>query len=86
MDTVFLNSSRLRIPLDSISDGDTIVVNQMGSSNTVFRSSNEFVFVDPYAENTEAEISESTENTENTESEETENSEVNPKDDISTIE
>lgn len=86
VDTVFLNSSRLRIPLDSISDGDTIVVNQMGSSNTVFRSSNEFVFVDPYAENTEAEISESTENTENTESEETENSEVNPKDDISTIE
>lgn len=78
VDTVFLNSSRLRIPLDSISDGDTIVVNQMGSSNTVFRSSNEFVFVDPYAENTEAEISESTETEAETgsESDETDSNEV----------
>lgn len=83
VDTVFLNSSRLRISLDDVSDGDTVVVNQMGSSNTVFRSSNEFMFDDPNAENTEAGISESTENTERTESEETENSEVNPKDDIS---
>ena len=69
VDTVFLNSSRLRIPLDSISDGDTIVVNQMGSSNTVFRSSNEFMFDDPYAENTETEITEETESTESPETE-----------------
>lgn len=68
VDTVFLNSSRLRISLDDVSDGDTVVVNQMGSSNTVFRSSNEFMFDDPNAENTEAGISESTETEVETES------------------
>lgn len=68
VDTVFLNSSRLRISLDDVSDGDAVVVNQMGSSNTVFRSSNEFVFDDPNAENTEAGISESTETEVETES------------------
>lgn len=68
VDTVFLNSSRLRISLDDVSDGDTVVVNQMGSSNTVFRSSNEFVFDDPNAENTEAGISETTETEVETES------------------
>lgn len=69
VDTAYLNSSRLRIPLESVSDGDTVVVNQMGSSNTVFRSSNEFMFVDPYGENTESSISEGTETDTETESE-----------------
>ena len=75
VDTVFVNSSRLRISLDSLGDQDTVVVNQMGSSNTVFRSSNEFVFEDPLAENTETEMPESTETTE-TDSTETETTET----------
>lgn len=54
--TTFVSSTRLRIPLDSISDGDTLVVNQMGSSNTVFRSSNEVVFDDPAVTDTETTI------------------------------
>ncbi|MCM1500896.1 MAG: LTA synthase family protein [Clostridium sp.] len=61
VDTAYLSSSRLRVPLESIRDGDAVVVNQMGSSNTVFRSSNAFMFVDPYGENTEIGISEGTE-------------------------
>lgn len=45
--TTFVSSTRLRINLSDVSDGDSIVVNQMGSSNTVFRSSNEMVYEDP---------------------------------------
>lgn len=78
VDTVFVNSSRLRVSLDSLADQDTVVVNQMGSSNTVFRSSNEYVFEDPFAENTETEISEDTE----TETSETESSETESEDNL----
>jgi len=44
VDTVFVNSSRLRILLENVKEGDIITVNQMGSGNTVFRSSNDFVY------------------------------------------
>ena len=40
--TTFISSCRLQIDMDSIPEGDSsIVVNQMGSSGTIFRSSNE---------------------------------------------
>ena len=61
--TAFISSSLLRISADSISDGDTIQVNQMGSSNTVFRSSNEITYVDPNAEDTEETTETETEDT-----------------------
>lgn len=51
--TTFLASTLLRIPGDAIKDGDTIVVNQMGSNSTVFRSSNEVIFLNPNVEDTE---------------------------------
>lgn len=51
--TYYVNSSRLRIPEEYLSDGDTVVVNQMGSSDTVFRSTPEFYYADPNADNTE---------------------------------
>ena len=57
--TTFYNNGWLSISLDSISDGDVITVCQMGSSNTVFRTSeNELTYVDeeiPVAD-TEAEL------------------------------
>lgn len=53
VNTTFLASTLLRISGDMIEDGDTIVVNQMGSNNTIFRSSNEFTFIDPTVANTE---------------------------------
>ena len=48
-------------------DGDTVVVNQLGSSSTIFRSSNEYVFEDDTIIDTEN--TENTQNTENTEAE-----------------
>ena len=39
--------------LDDIEDGDTIVANIVGSSSTIFRSSNEFLYEDPDVEHTE---------------------------------
>ncbi len=41
-----------------IEDGDTVVVNQMGSGNTVFRSTQEYIYHDPLAENTETALTE----------------------------
>lgn len=43
--TTFISPSQLQIKMSSLAEGDnSIVVNQMGSSNTVFRSSNEAVY------------------------------------------
>lgn len=43
--TTFLSSNQLQIKMSALQDGDNhIVVNQMGSGNTVFRSSNEESF------------------------------------------
>lgn len=75
-----VSTGLLSISKDAISDGDTVVVNQMGSSNTVFRSSNEWTYLDPNVEHeteTETEVSTETESTEakDTETTETENTE-----------
>lgn len=75
-----VSTGLLSISKDAISDGDTVVVNQMGSSNTVFRSSNEWTYLDPNIEHeteTETEVSTETESTEvkDTETTETENTE-----------
>lgn len=56
--TTFVSSTRLRVNLEDVKDGDTVVVNQMGSSNTVFRSSNETLYDDPNAVDTETEVPE----------------------------
>lgn len=65
--TTYVSSSRLRVNLDEIKDGDTVTVNQMGSSSTIFRSSNDMVYDDPNAVDTETEVPEDSEtkNTEN---------------------
>ncbi len=73
-----VSTRMLSINKDSLKDGDTVVVNQMGSSNTVFRSSNEWTYLDPNVEHeTETEVSTETESTEakDTETTETENTE-----------
>lgn len=75
-----VSTGLLSISKDAISDGDTVVVNQMGSSNTVFRSSNEWTYLDPNVKHeteTETEVSTETESTEakDTETTETENTE-----------
>lgn len=68
-----VSTGLLSISKDAITDGDTVVVNQMGSSNTVFRSSNEWTYLDPNVEHeTETEVSTETESTETTETENTE--------------
>lgn len=53
--TTYVCGSVLTINREDISDGDVVIVNQMGSSNTVFRSSNEMVYDDPTVESTEVE-------------------------------
>ena len=42
--TQFLNNTRIELKECELKDGDLIVVNQVGSSNRVFRSSEEFVY------------------------------------------
>lgn len=59
--TSFVASTLLRIPAEDIENGDTIVVNQMGSSNTIFRSSNELIYIDPNAEEGDTEETTETE-------------------------
>lgn len=46
-DTEYLNSTVLQISLSDINDGDSIVVNQLGSSDTIFRSSNTLTWSKP---------------------------------------
>lgn len=45
--TAFISSSMLRISEDDVEDGDTITANIVGSSNTIFRTSNEYVYHAP---------------------------------------
>ena len=56
--TTFINSSRLRLKLGDIKDGDVIVVSQVGSGGSRFRDTQEFVYTDPNAEHTETELTE----------------------------
>ena len=59
--TSFVASTLLRISAEDIENGDTIVVNQIGSSNTIFRSSNELIYIDPNAEEGDTEETTETE-------------------------
>lgn len=52
--TTFLSSSMLRISSSLVEDGDTITANIVGSSSTIFRTSNELVYHAP-APDTETE-------------------------------
>lgn len=69
--TNYVSGNELWIKAARVEDGDSVVVNQNGSKNTIFRSSNEFTYVTPVVEEAE-----NTPTTENTETEETENEEV----------
>ena len=40
----FLNNTRIELPEMELKEGDVVTVSQVGSSNTVFRTSNEYVF------------------------------------------
>ena len=42
--STFLNNTRIVLPETALSDGDVITVVQMGSSNTVFRTSNQYLW------------------------------------------
>lgn len=46
VDTTYESGSRLRVNIEHMESGDEIVVNQMGSSNTIFRSSNGYVWAE----------------------------------------
>lgn len=61
--TIFSSANCLVISKDDIEDGDTVKVCQLGSNDTIFRSSNEITYVDP---DVKAETEEPTEGTENT--------------------
>lgn len=43
-DTEFISATQLQINLDDIKDNDTLTVNQVGSSDTIFRSSNTLTY------------------------------------------
>lgn len=47
IDTSFMNSGCIYISKDSIKDGDTVKICQLGSNSTVFRESNELTYSDP---------------------------------------
>lgn len=51
--TTYNNGNSLSIAKKNISDGDVVVVCQVGSSNSIFRSSNEYIYEDPTVNNTE---------------------------------
>lgn len=75
--TSFLGPSMLRINRDLVEDGDTLTANVVGSSSTIFRSSNDFIYVDPTVKhNTETEVTPTENSTESTE-QSTENSTEN---------
>ena len=61
--TTYMSSGVLRISPDAVADQDVITVCQLGSSNTIFRTSNEITYEAP-------ETTESTEDTETSESSE----------------
>ena len=69
--TTYESGQVLTISADNIQNGDTITVNQLGSSSTIFRSSNDYMFYDPnYEEATDGESSEPDTEAASTESEE----------------
>lgn len=50
--TTFISGSSLRINREDVHDGDTIAANIVGSSNTIFRSSNEVTYRDAFSHQT----------------------------------
>lgn len=56
VNTIFSGPNCLIISKDAISDGDTLQVNQMGSNNTVFRSSNTLTYSDSGVVDTQAPV------------------------------
>lgn len=50
----FLNNTRIELPESKLKDGDIITVSQVGSSNTIFRTSQQYVYqegtLQPYVE------------------------------------
>ena len=42
-DSKFLNNTRIELPDSTIKEGDIITVSQVGSSNTIFRTSAEYI-------------------------------------------
>ena len=64
--TSYESGQVLTIKDEYIKNGDIIVVNQVGSSDTIFRSSNEIVFEDP---NYEEEVAEGSDEDEDEEDE-----------------
>lgn len=42
----FLNNTRIELPESTLEDGDIITVSQVGSSNTIFRTSEEYIYLD----------------------------------------
>ena len=44
--STFLNNTRIELPESELKDGDIITVSQVGSSNTVFRTSAEYIWMD----------------------------------------
>ena len=42
--STFLNNTRIELPETILKEGDIVSVIQMGSSNTVFRASNEYIY------------------------------------------
>ena len=56
VNSIFSGPNCLIISKDAISDGDTLQVNQMGSNNTVFRSSNTLTYSDSDVVDTQAPV------------------------------
>ena len=44
--SVFLNNTRIDIPETELNEGDVVTIIQMGSKNTVFRTSNQYMYQD----------------------------------------
>lgn len=53
--TTYVSGNEITIKKSKIEDGDTIVVCQVGSSSTIFRSSNEWIYEDPAIGNIDTE-------------------------------
>lgn len=75
--TTFLGSSMLKINRDEVYDGDLLTANIVGSSSTIFRTSNEFTYIDPnVVHDTETELP-TTESTEQSSKDTQEDTDMN---------
>lgn len=54
--TTYVSGNELWVKASDIEDGDIVVVNQNGSNSTIFRSSNEFTYIAPEAEDKSVEV------------------------------